>query len=287
MALQALKGLKDVILKDFPAVLQILQNAAIAAILYGFEYMGQRISPCPCDPEWNATYALLAFVVPAVIFFMISLVVFPDSRRALKCGPRCIPRRDETGSYYETFSTWSKCCFVIVTFLKIVVPSIIWIIILLLDGDYYTCYKDQGTDSHICKHFCSLKNSTDLRHHCLRSRMIGVVLLLMTVILLVFLYFLPAWKCCDCTLERYYEQQYWKIVEHVKLTKLRTELEEKATEFAEVEVKEFICKLNLGNVEPKKQQSNSSADNKDDAANLESTQVKAPFKQPLLRMTSV
>ncbi|XP_072921093.1 uncharacterized protein [Hemitrygon akajei] len=293
MALQALKSLKDVILKDFPAALQILENVAIAAVLYGFEYMGQRISPCPCDPEWNATYSLLAFAVPAVIFFMISLVVFPDSRRALKCGPRCTPRRAETGryyetgSYYETCCTWSECCFVIITFLKIVVPSIIWIIILLLDGDYYTCYKDQKTESHMCKHFCSLKNSTDLRHHCFRSRMIGTILLLMTVILLVLLYFLPAWKFCDCTVEKYYEQQYWKMVEYVKLTKMRLELEEKATEFAEVEVKEFIGKLNLGNAEPKKQQSSSSVDNKDDVANLEPTQVKAPFKQSPFRMTSV
>ncbi|XP_072921118.1 uncharacterized protein [Hemitrygon akajei] len=268
MALQAFRKLKDILLKNYSNVLKIGGNGAIAAVLYGLEEMLEKISPCPCHPEWNATHAVIVFTVPAVILYMFCLVVYPDSRRVLKCGPGCTLPRGETDGCCKTCCTWNQCGFATMTLLKTGIPSVLWIVIVFLDGSYYTCSKVQNPNSETCKNYCSSNNSPDVVDHCSKSRMIGAILLAATVTLLVLLYFLPAWKCGDCTVERYYEAKYQKMLEKEKRTKTKEELEKEAKEFAEESAKQVIGNLKLGKPVRNVQQSNTPPGNEDDAADL-------------------
>ncbi|XP_051899810.1 uncharacterized protein si:dkeyp-122a9.1 [Pristis pectinata] len=292
MALEAFKLLKEAILKICPSVAKVTQNAALTAVLYGIEYMMEKNNRCPCDPEWNRTYALTTFITPATFFFMVSLLTLPASRRLLKCAVCYCPRRGETSptpSQGETSHTLSRdetsstqgCCknyctcrqwlFGLATLMKVSIPSIIWVVILLLDGDYYTCYwlpsNNQTARIPKCKDFCNITASLEERRLCTASQWIGAIVLAVTVSLLVVFYFLQWCKCTDCTQERYYEEKFQQKLAEKKRTKMKEELEKIATECAEVEAGKLIGKMNLGNTEQGQQQSNQSTENYAAAAN--------------------
>ncbi|XP_072921106.1 uncharacterized protein [Hemitrygon akajei] len=253
MALQATFGkLKDILGKIYPNALKITGNGAIAAFLYVFEEMLEKISPCPCIPDWNTTYTVIVFTVPAVILYMFCAFVDPDSQSVLKCGPGCTRPRRKTSGSCKVQCPCIQCCFPTKTLMKVGIPSVLWIVIVFLDGSYYTCSKVQNATREMCENYCSsntTRSSPDQDYYCFKSRMIGSILLAATVTLLVLLYFLSAWKCGYCTEEGYYEAIYQNMLEKEKQTNKMEELENKAKEDAKESVKDTIAELNLG--EPK------------------------------------
>ncbi|XP_051899936.1 uncharacterized protein LOC127586122 [Pristis pectinata] len=297
MELEAFKYLKEAVLTICPSSAKITGNVALTAVLYGFEHLMEKINSCPCDPVRNGTYAMNAFGIPATILFMASLVVVPDSRKLLKCAtchnlirgetsdnPRSETsktyRDDEncctkdsfenccTRDWYRACCTCRQCRLILATWIKVSIPSLIWVVILLLDGDYYTCYwlpsNNQTAGSTGCKDFCNITASFEERQLCSRYQWIGAIVLVVTVSLLVVSYFLPAWKPTDCTEEIYYERKFRKKLEKKKLTKIKEELEKKVTECADVESGNLLGKLSLGKTEQGKGQSNQSTDKHDD-----------------------
>ncbi|XP_059825203.1 uncharacterized protein LOC132393830 isoform X1 [Hypanus sabinus] len=192
------------------------------------------------------------------------MMVVPRSRRMFKCGTcrpcpecgrcsgcsQCCTRSEcpESGSRFPSCcNSCRKCCFELNTLMQISIPSIIWVVILLLDGDYVACYQAPSvnrTHGHQkCEQFCNLETSPSLRYYCFRSRIIGSIILGVSVFLLVLLKFFPRWTYCDYTEEGYYKFKYLQSLEKKKWKKIKKELGNMVAKTANVEAKELISNL--------------------------------------------
>lgn len=101
-------GLLKEELKNSP----LASNVVFGFILTGLEKLVEVEFECPCDPEWNLWFSLAFFIIPAVMAFMLMLIIQ---------GCRC------NKDWGETFS------------LSSLVPAIVWLILLFFDGQYYAC----------------------------------------------------------------------------------------------------------------------------------------------------
>ncbi|XP_048472477.1 uncharacterized protein LOC125486945 [Rhincodon typus] len=120
---------------------------------------------------------------------------------------------------------------------KILIPPILWISILLLDGDYYTCAKIDITEvaNTTCVKFqCDrdLNNFlTGQRHHCDFSRLIGGLLIFVSLVCLLFFYFIYYYTY-DKSKYRY-EIEYICIRKNKETQIMMEKLTEKANENAQ------------------------------------------------------
>ncbi|XP_078271798.1 uncharacterized protein LOC144602544 [Rhinoraja longicauda] len=241
-------------LKDAFPWLTVVGNAALAGFLYGLETLLEMSKPCPCDPERNGGHVAAVFLVPAFILFMISLTALPDSRRLLK-GWAC---RRLIGVEESKQEQWCRrcCCnckrcrFTLITLLEALMPSFIWISILLIDGDHVACnfqtQADVGTnDSLDCKHICSDHPTPQLRHHCHGSWVAGNVLLAASVGLLTILHFIPARKCGDRTQEGYYKAVFNNELEDAMEIKMEEKMKKRATVRAAGDAQKLMEDLKL------------------------------------------
>ncbi|XP_059825190.1 calcium homeostasis modulator protein 6-like [Hypanus sabinus] len=246
--------------------------------------MLEKISPCPCHPDWNTSYTVVVFTVPTVILFMIRAFVDLDSQRVLKCGPGCTRPRSETISCCNFRCSRIQCYFPTKTLVKVGIPSFLWIVIVLLDGSYYTCSRVQNMTHEMCEIYFSSNtthSSPDLDYYCFKSRIIGAIFLAVTVSLLVLLHFLCTWKCGYCTVEGYYEAIYEVMVEKMEmqelLNKVNEELENKAKEYAEDSAKNVIANLKLDEPNRNVQRPNVPADSMDVTISMTSLHQQPPI----------
>ncbi|KAL0968687.1 hypothetical protein UPYG_G00270210 [Umbra pygmaea] len=91
----------------------LVSNVAFGFILMGLEKLVELEFECPCDPRWNGLFSSAFFVIPAVMAFTLMLIT-QDCRY-------------EPGSCPKTVSISS------------LVPAIVWLILLFLDGQYFAC----------------------------------------------------------------------------------------------------------------------------------------------------
>ncbi|XP_010882044.1 calcium homeostasis modulator protein 6 isoform X2 [Esox lucius] len=91
----------------------LVSNVAFGFILMGLEKLVELEFECPCDPKWNGLFSSAFFVIPAVMAFMLMLII-QDCRYDL-------------GGCPKTVSVSS------------LVPPIVWLILLFLDGQYLAC----------------------------------------------------------------------------------------------------------------------------------------------------
>ncbi|XP_059826901.1 uncharacterized protein LOC132394594 [Hypanus sabinus] len=292
---------KELFSNLLPAALNVIGNTALTAVLYGLEYLVEKNSPCPCDPEWNAIHSDLAFSVPTVVLLLISMMMVPRSRRMFKCGtcrpcpkcgrcsgcpecgkckrflksetyieccdcrkctscPKCDSQSQSNNGCCCCWNTFNQVCFVFNTLMQISIPSVIWVVILLLDGDYVACYfapSVNRTHGHqTCKEFCSLETSSSLRERCFWSRKIGSIILVLSVFLLVLVKFIPRWTYCDCTEEGYYKFKYQQSLEKKKWNKMTEDLGKLMAETANDEANQLISKLKQRKSDQGEQSSN-------------------------------
>ncbi|XP_072921086.1 uncharacterized protein [Hemitrygon akajei] len=206
----AFKMLIDTFLKNTSSILSVTGNAILTGILYGAQRLMEEHSRCPCDPELNGRYSLIAFCVPGSVLFLISLLVLPDARKVVTCRVRfdsphtCRCENFQSCSESRFSTEMRKFYFCLYTLLKISVPSVLWVVILLADGDYYACAyilpSNATVDSQICALSCASSPEEilpRLRSLCFRSRMFGGIVLVSTLMFLVILQFLPEFICPD------------------------------------------------------------------------------------------
>ncbi|TNN43874.1 hypothetical protein EYF80_045928 [Liparis tanakae] len=93
----------------------VASNVAFGFVLVGLEKLMELEFKCPCSPRWNAVFSSTFFVIPAVMAFTLMLIVQ---------GCRGEGRGRGGGS------TASLSC---------VVPAVVWLILLFLDGQYFVC----------------------------------------------------------------------------------------------------------------------------------------------------
>ncbi|KAA0715281.1 hypothetical protein E1301_Tti021167 [Triplophysa tibetana] len=95
-------------LSDSPLV----SNVAFGFILMGLEKLVELEFQCPCDPMWNGLFSSAFFIIPAVMALAIMMIV-----QGFSCQ---VSRRRSVS-------------------LSSVVPAVVWLILLFLDGQYLAC----------------------------------------------------------------------------------------------------------------------------------------------------
>lgn len=102
--------------------------AAFATILLflSLEILFRLLFLCPCDPEYprHVCFCTLYLLLPACILFFTCLLM--DRKRMEACG---WTREDFPRPSF-------KCCSV---FLKALSIGLVWLVIVLLNGDWYVC----------------------------------------------------------------------------------------------------------------------------------------------------
>ncbi|KAK6471276.1 calcium homeostasis modulator protein 5-like, partial [Huso huso] len=103
-------------IKQLVKVHYMLPPAILALIKVGLEKILEIGFSCPCVPELNAGYSVCVFIIPAlvVLFLMLS-------------------------------QKWTGIEDCYKRFLTALVPTVIWLIIIFLDGRYYVCSQAYGT----------------------------------------------------------------------------------------------------------------------------------------------
>jgi len=149
-------------LKSFPFTFIVL----LSLLLIGVEeFMEIFVFVCPCRPDLNA-HTVFIFIGPAfVIFELLFLFLRPFKERRCYC---CGGANDDTqqNSNDDTQQSCPKA------FASCLIPSVMWVLILLLDGDYVACAMtdwkgDPVFDYHLDRSWCkpveSFQNETVLR----------------------------------------------------------------------------------------------------------------------------
>ncbi|XP_051899943.1 uncharacterized protein LOC127586125 [Pristis pectinata] len=218
----AFKKLKDIYFKKAESTLPVAAGTIVSGILYGAEYLMEKEIPCPRDLQLNVRHTVLAFFAPAASLFLISLLVLPDARKVVTCrvsfeSPstcRCQCCQNCAASNFGTCMRVFYFC--LYTLLKVLFPSILWIVILFADGDYYACanLKEEYWKTNIQNYNVSCASipkliPSELSKLCVDSQIIGGILLVLTLSVLVVLHFLPG---CICS-----EEQQAKAGEDVEM----------------------------------------------------------------------
>ncbi|XP_067830150.1 calcium homeostasis modulator protein 6-like isoform X2 [Heptranchias perlo] len=242
---QILVGLKDSLLSN-SGIVRIFGNVGASLILIGFEQLLEQKVPCPCAVGWNYTYALLSFLIPAISLFMISLMLQSDLLKWCRCrfrndliAPSC---KCNPFKYY----------FLLMVVLKALIPPIMWISILFLDGDYYACSKlmrkNAAVNSRNCSESQCNQNPGEIPPHlqkvCNESRLFGALVFVISLIVMTVLYFLPQWTCFDCKNDAYYKFQYDYMCEEgenkIIMKKLKNKVEENVEENTEDRINRIL-----------------------------------------------
>uniref|UniRef100_A0A674MAT7 Uncharacterized protein n=1 Tax=Takifugu rubripes TaxID=31033 RepID=A0A674MAT7_TAKRU len=91
---------------------------------------------CPCNPKWNGLFSSAFFIIPAIMAFILMLIIqgrrCDESSRLITQGYR----RYESSRLIIQGCRWDEW------FKKTVsssVPAIVWLISLFLDGQYFAC----------------------------------------------------------------------------------------------------------------------------------------------------
>ncbi|XP_048472928.1 calcium homeostasis modulator protein 6-like [Rhincodon typus] len=233
--MENLEKLKETFPNAKSGLFQFLGNLLLFLILYGVEHQLENEIQCPCDLRSNTRYISVTFVFPALSLFIIGLLV---------------------QSYLQNWCHlwWSKqkvqhcpppSLFILLTVVKASIPAIIWIVLLFLNGNYYTCSKLIGKNETACGWKCNDNACEILQNLCIESQFIGGLALVILLTVLAILYFLQCysgWKRkymfkYDCKCEK----------EEAKLPKAK--LKTKATEAAKEMCKNTMLKLSPKDVQ--------------------------------------
>ncbi|XP_060706630.1 calcium homeostasis modulator protein 5-like [Hemiscyllium ocellatum] len=191
----------------------IIGNTMLVLILYGLQILLDKHIPCPCTGhEQNFNFAWLFFCVPSAILLLIRLLLQLGSHQ-WHCNEDC-------RTCWKFILIYSKLVF------QLFLPSMIWIFVLLLDGDYYACsvIMENGTVSgQTCAHFSCQQ---PLHQECDHSRYVGSICIFVFLVVLLITHCLSYCLCCNT--ENYYykyqcdtmckEQQEELIMEAVERT---------------------------------------------------------------------
>ncbi|XP_015459208.2 calcium homeostasis modulator protein 6 [Astyanax mexicanus] len=150
----------------------LVSNVAFGFILMGLEKLVELEFECPCNPTWNGLFSSAFFIIPAVMAFTLMLIIQ---------GCRC--------------DTWSRKS----VSLSSVVPAVVWLILLFLDGQYFACAMTDWegrfviVDKAAPQKWCEpvgeedQEESTPPRELMLRSQQLFVVSQVIGIVLLIFI----------------------------------------------------------------------------------------------------
>ncbi|XP_060706834.1 calcium homeostasis modulator protein 6-like [Hemiscyllium ocellatum] len=221
-----LEKLQESFLNAKAGVFQVLVNFIVFLILYGVECQLDNEIQCPCHLPSNIRYISITFVFPAMSLFIVGLLV--QSYLQKLCHLWWSKQKVEYRPPTPIPSLLTVC--------KASIPAILWIILLLLNGNYYACSKLIGRSETACESKCNGNSSEIVQDYCIASQFIGNLALVILLSALAIFYFLQS--CSDWKSKYMFEYNCKCKKEEAKL--LGEKLKAKAAEA----VKE-ICKSKM------------------------------------------
>ncbi|XP_016311896.1 uncharacterized protein LOC107665500 [Sinocyclocheilus anshuiensis] len=183
----------------------VFSSFPMSLSLIGFEeLMDLKFFVCPCRHDLNIWLTVSIFIGPPFIIFALMYLVL---RPCKHYGFRCSQEEND-----DTQQNWPKALA------HCLMPSLMWVIILLLDGDYVACAMtdwkgvyvfDQELNRSWCKPAAEMRNEAELRdmirQNIYYSRISGYCLSLALSVLTITL--MVIYDCCtsgkcDCCPKR-------------------------------------------------------------------------------------
>lgn len=118
-----------------------------------FQYVFKMDFKCPCDPERNTHVCVVYVTLPTISLFI--LVMITDKHiRSIFCS-------NGRGTAY-------KCIIILMSLIKGLSVASLWIITVLMDGDWYACLTTTNYDlppyeQTFCKIFKTPAEDADIR----------------------------------------------------------------------------------------------------------------------------
>ncbi|XP_038672638.1 calcium homeostasis modulator protein 5-like [Scyliorhinus canicula] len=200
----------------------VIQNTVLFLILYGLEELLEKHIPCPCSTEANFIYAWMFFLFPSLILLMMSLLLHFELHQCYWCcrcgstakkrtpgqGPAEMDMEDPEKTPEKEPEKGHQCDITpVISFFRILMAPVLWLSILFLDGDYYTCaeiMKDEKVKNTTCAEFNCKGDPhhfiSGQQRHCDKSRLIGGNLIFTFLALLLLLYFIR--YCATCKMKK-------------------------------------------------------------------------------------
>ncbi|KAH1182327.1 hypothetical protein KIL84_010081 [Mauremys mutica] len=110
----------------------LISTSVYSLILVVLEKIMESDFKCPEELHLRRSYAALHFIAPALTFFILGIIFQAASGNKFyypcnKCKSYCTDKLVDC----------SGCCI----FLKAFFPAVLWVVILLLDGRYVSCFN--------------------------------------------------------------------------------------------------------------------------------------------------
>ena len=112
-------------LKDELGDNPVVSNVVFAFLLAGVEKMLEVEFACACDPKWNKLCVVPFFLIPAFTASLLMLLIHGVSEKKNE--------NENENKKWRKLKRYSKI------FLFSVLPFIVWMALMLLNGDYYVC----------------------------------------------------------------------------------------------------------------------------------------------------
>ncbi|KAG7473445.1 hypothetical protein MATL_G00095940 [Megalops atlanticus] len=146
----------------------LVSNVAFGFILMGLEKLVELEFECPCNPSWNGTFSSAFFIIPAVMAFTLMLII--------------------QGCKWDAWYPKSVS-------ISSIVPAIVWLILLFLDGQYFACAMTGWKGRYVIvdkaapQKWCEPINENDVtpQELMLRSQELFVVSQVIGIALLIFI----------------------------------------------------------------------------------------------------
>ncbi|XP_048376271.2 calcium homeostasis modulator protein 5-like [Stegostoma tigrinum] len=223
MAWQAfiLDKVKNFSCDSLPAFTHVFGNTALSLILFGIKTLMEKEIKCPCEQHLNLYYILVTFVVPVIVLLILGFM--------LQCN------------LLKQFCKHQElCCSTFLLVLKASTPAVVWIVLLFLDGDYYSCSKLIGKNETQCGLKCNEKPRAALEKHCITSQLIGGMVL---VSFLIALFIVHCFRCKYNDHDMEYVLEFGNICEKEKGNLMMEKLKDKALKHAEEECENTLSTL--------------------------------------------
>ncbi|XP_030395639.1 uncharacterized protein LOC115638205 [Gopherus evgoodei] len=130
----------------------LISPSVYSLFLVVLEKMLESDFKCPEELHLRRSYIILLFIMPAVLFFILGIILQPE------CLHPSV-RKKEFYYFYNKCKRHNKCksdstdkhefssCWCVL--LKASFPAVLWIVILLLDGRYTDCFSENITEYQI------------------------------------------------------------------------------------------------------------------------------------------
>lgn len=176
----------------------VFSSFPLSLLLLALEELIEReLFICPCRSGLNTLETFFILIGPALFTFALMYLLLRPFRRRCCCASKCIEKNKN-----------EKNCFN--AFMSCLIPPVMWIVLFLLDGDYFACGMTDWRgvykfDNHLKRSWCKpteeTRNETILqdmtRKYIHWSQLLGyVVLSFFSALVIVFV------GICDC---------YWKL----------------------------------------------------------------------------